>query len=206
MSSIFGVSVSTQTFPTDGFGGGSAIRGSASAGGTTSYTLTTATDTAASWTLTGVTAGDYAFTADGFWGIVVSYAPAANNSVLTVDRWRKAFLTSPPPAFVPATGQACTVHSPCHLAGFGRCIIQKVAVMKTPANAETFAITDQKGTAISGLTWTFATGNLPNPGTLLDLGDDRTSGGFDLGAPFGAKYSATTGAFLITYKATERGP
>jgi len=204
MNEYANVTVSTQCFPADGKGAVSAIRGSASAAGTTTYTPNTVTDTAASWTLTGVLPGDYAFTpgtagANPMWGIVVSYAPAANNSVLTVDRWRKPGVLGSGALWTPTTAVACTVHSPCHLAGFGPVLLKRINLLSIASAGQTVDITDAAGTALSNFRLTLQTTSLP--GMLADFGD-----GIYFPHPIGFKMSTTTGGIQVVYDSGGYGP
>lgn len=203
MNEYANVTVATLCFPADGKGAVSAIRGSASAGATTTYTPTTVTDTAVSWTLTGVLPGDYAFTpgtagANPMWGIVQSYVPAANNSVLTVDRWRKPGILRGDALWSPTTLVACTVHSPCHTAGFGPVLLKRINLLSSVA-AATIDITDAAGTALSNFRFTTLAGNVP--GLLADYGD-----GIYFPHPIGVKCSASPPAVQIVYDASGAGP
>jgi hypothetical protein len=192
MNEFANVIVSTLCFPTDGRGVVSAIRGLASSANTT-YTDNTVTDGTA-WVLTTVVAGDYCFTADGYWGIVVS--AAAN--VVTVDRWRKAGRPGHGERWVPAATQIATVHSTSHIAGSTRVVLKKIIVLKIPG-AETLDITDQKGTALTNFRFTLTAATMI--GVLADYGD-----GIPFDHPIGFKMSGTTGQVQIVYDATGQGP
>lgn len=187
MNEFANVTVSTLCFPTDGRGVVSAIRGLASTAGTTSYTATTALDGTA-WDLSTVVAGDYAFTADGFWGIVQS----KGTNTITVDRWRKAGRPGGGLTFVPATGQACTVHSTSHIAGSPFVLLKQIYMLK--GGTDTLAITDAKGTNLSNFVFTGAAGP---PTFIADYGE-----GILLDQPFGMKASGTTNQWQVVYEST----
>lgn len=190
MNEFANVTVSTLCFPTDGAGAVSAIRGLASTGATTSYTNNTATD-ATAWDLTTVVAGDYAFTADGYWGIVQSKA----TNQITVDRWRRPGRPGSGLTWVPATGGAATVHSTSHIAGSTIISIKKINLLKG-GGGETFALTDAKGTNLTNMVYT-ATAAVVAPAPIADFGD-----GILVFQPFGMKASGTTNQWQVVYDAT----
>lgn len=191
MNEFANVTVSTLGFATDGRGAVSAIRGSASTAGTTTYTTNTAVDGTA-WTLTTVAAGDYAFTADGFWGIVQS----KDTNTITVDRWRKAGHPEGGKLWTPAAAGACTVHSPTHIAGSPWVVLKQIIMLK--GGTDTFAITDQKGVNLTNFVFTGAAGA---PAVIADYGD-----GIPFAHPIGFKASGTANAWQVIYDSSGIGP
>jgi hypothetical protein len=197
MSLIVVTNGTNLTFPGDGTGTGTAIRGTASSA-TVTYTATTATDTAAGIPGAGTLPGDFVFLPGGIWGVVQSYSGAANNTVVTVDRWRKANLTDPPPQLVPPVNSVFTIHSPCGVAGFGPLTLQKIDIINPGAAGATLLIKD-----VSGTTLVTVTTGAQAVNWVIDFGDDARDGGWDWKTPFSLQATGALVAMAV-YKPSGR--
>lgn len=176
-------SSTTVVFPSNGATGTStAQRGNASTGANTTYTATTGVDVNAAIPGAGTVAGDYVFTADGFWGIVTAYSGVANNTVVTVDGWR-AMLTG---LFgTPAATNAYTIYSACETAR-GPVPPPTRLIYSGGAGASTVVICNANGANLLS-PFVFAANASP---ISIDLVGLTTQ------APFGLKASAGTAVLL----------
>jgi hypothetical protein len=188
------VNSAALAFPKDGYGNTSLIRASGtSAGATTTYTATTVTDSGG-WAPVAVARGDYVFAASGEWGIVQS----TSTNTLTVDKWRFATTGEFSPATrTPAAGGAAAVYGPNITAYATELAITSVSIIKAGAINDTFAITDAKGTSISGLTFQMPAAN-PVPVTYY-FGEPDEGGGIILNQPFGLKVSVAGMTVVVAY-------
>lgn len=185
------VGSSTLSFPSNGFGGVSTIRGSKSSSNTT-FTSTTVVD-ASAWTLTTVAVGDYAVADTGEWGVVQS----KGTNTITVDKWRKATTGNVGAATkTPAATTPVGVYGPNVLAGNYDIGIGGISILKCAAN-DTVAITDSAGTAIAGLTIT-----APSAAPIdFYFGEPSEGGGIWLNQPFGVKCNTTTSVVVVRFTA-----
>jgi hypothetical protein len=185
------VAVATTVFPRDGKGAATTVYGSDKVtGNDTVFTATTATFGAVVAVASG-TAGDYVATSDGNWGVLVS----STTTVITVDRWRSlggGRVTGGIPV-IPIAGSIVRIYEGKNIevGARGHRILEINFTLQTAA--DTFAITDMKGTAI----WTHTVPATP-AAVPIDF-RDGAGGGFPVEGPFGFKSSATTTKATVTY-------
>lgn len=184
-------------FPAPGFGSASVTTShvTQSAAATSSYTETTAVDTAKD--VSAAVPGDYIFTNDSYWAVVQSRV-AGVGGIVTVDKWRHADdrLNGGKP--VSGTSQF-TIHSACSLAGFRDVRIEAVQILAATA-ADVVALTNAAGLA-TGQFRLFDFTFPANPQlTSFTFGPEH---GLQSFGPFGINWTTTAAAngskILVSY-------
>lgn len=190
-------------FPGDLKGSTITAYGTAKNGTAATFTATTATATWAAGNPSTAAAGDYVFTGDGCWGVVVS----GTATVVTVDRWRAPGTAgvgrnsgSGGTPVIPATTTLSIYNGKNFNAGSFSSKLHLIYVLGNGSGAASLTITDAKGTATSIVAKSIvdpgvATSPIPE---VMDFGAGD-GGGLQLMHPIGFTLSANVARGYVVW-------
>lgn len=196
---IFDAPTAGTYFPGDLKGSKITAYASVHDGTAATFTATTATATWATGNPSTVVAGDYVFTGDGCWGVVVS----GTATVVTVDRWRAVGdrnSNNGGAVVLPQTTTLSIYQGKNANVGSNGTRLHTVYVLGTGAGAGSITITDPKGTATS-----IVAKSIVDPGVatsprveVLDFGSGD-GGGLPLPFPIGFTLSANVSRAYVVW-------
>lgn len=188
-----GVGVAAQGFPRNGFGGGSAQRVAANA----VSDLTRDSVVLPGANLGSVTAGDYIFTQNGYYGIVKT-ADNVSKLVTLHGDWRVTISGIPRSGQIPSGVTTATIHTGNHSAASATGQLTQVrpvnirrVLIGNHAAAGSLVITDAGGTAVLSVT-------LPDPASKNMTGETIEIG-LRIRGPWGYTTSGASNVFYMLY-------